>query len=434
MKYFPDWIRFNSERCVHLPASKSIGARYLVASFFAGTLPMCREFNDCDDLIAIQTALNIVFLNENEEDTEIPRVDVSASGTAFRFMAAVIASTPGADFLLTGTPRLESRPMGPLLDVLRAAGAFIGPLGEDGKGPFHIKGSVLKGGEFEIRGDISSQFISALMLAAPTWENGMQLKFTTPLVSRPYVEMTAKIMGKFGISVDLNDSGVSVPHAAYVSPQEFEVEADWTAASYFYASCCAHNHSVSIAGLKPAEESLQGDAALAEFFDRITIGSRFEEEGVIVIRNDDANDFVEIDLTHNPDLMPALAIACLLQATRFKFTGVRNLRIKECDRLLAMKTEIEKFGFPIVVGDDTFEWQGGCWPMPDPVTDTYDDHRIAMAFAAWAMGGWNVRIAHPEVVNKSFPTFWDQLANIGLSCHMEGENMHVEKIRDTLTF
>ncbi len=427
MKCFPDWIRFDAENCVHLPASKSIGARYLVASYFAGSLPMCREFNDCDDLKVIQKALNLLSLNEDEDETEILRVDVNASGTAFRFMAAVIASTPGADYMLTGTPRLVSRPMGPLLDVLRAAGASVEGVGEEGKGPFHIKGAQLAGGEFEIRGDISSQFISALMLAAPTWSNGMSLRFTTSLVSRPYVEMTARIMEKFGVTVNLTEEGVTVPHAQYVAPADFEVEADWTAASYFYASCCANNNSICIAGLKPEGESLQGDSKLAEFFRRITIGSGFKDGGVVVAREDDANDYVEIDLTHNPDLMPALAIACLLQATRFKFTGVKNLRIKECDRLLAMKTEIEKFGFPIVVEEDSIEWRGGCWSMPDPITETYDDHRIAMAFAAWASGGWKVRIAHPEVVNKSFSTFWDQLDAIGLDCKMDGDVMCVSR-------
>ncbi len=126
---------YSSDYCVHLPASKSIGARYLVASFFAGTLPACRKFDDCDDLKVIQKALNIVFLNENEEDTEVGRVDVGASGTAFRFLAAVIASTPGAEFILTGTDRLVSRPMTPLLNVLRAAGAYVENLGGENKGP-----------------------------------------------------------------------------------------------------------------------------------------------------------------------------------------------------------------------------------------------------------------------------------------------------------
>ncbi len=417
---------YSSDYCVHLPASKSIGARYLVASFFAGTLPACRKFDDCDDLKVIQKALNIVFLNENEEDTEVGRVDVGASGTAFRFLAAVIASTPGAEFILTGTDRLVSRPMTPLLNVLRAAGAYVENLGGENKGPYRIKGSKLKGGEFEIRGDISSQFISALMLVAPTWENGMTLRLTTPLVSRPYIEMTAKIMERFGIEVDFREDRVIVTHGDYSAPEHFEVEADWTAASYFFAAKCFSSDWTSIAGLVPPEESLQGDAAVVDFFLRMGVGCRFKkDEGAVVVRVADAYDYVEIDLKDNPDLMPALAIGSLMQGTRFKFTGVRNLRIKESDRLLAMKTEIEKLGYPIVVGEDSIEWRGGAWSMPECVINTYDDHRIAMAFAIMARLNSNIRIANPEVVNKSFPGFWDQLPVIGLECRREGDVMHV---------
>lgn len=419
--------KFNPCYCVHLPASKSIGARFLVASFFTGSLPTCHKFDDCDDLRIIHHALTAVFLNENEQGSEVKRIDVGASGTALRFMAAVIASTPGADFILTGTERLLSRPMLPLLEVLREAGAAIECLGNEKKGPYRIKGKALQGGEFEIRGDISSQFISALMLAAPTWEEGMVLRFTTPLVSRPYIVMTAKIMEYFGIKVDLREDYVTVNHGVYVAPDHFEVEADWTAASYFYAAKCFSESPSSIAGLVAPEKSLQGDAAVAKFFLLPGVGSVFGDGGVSVLRVADACDYVEIDLTHNPDLMPALAIGCLMQGTRFKLTGVRNLRMKECDRLLAMKTEIEKLGYPIVVGDDSIEWRGGAWSMPDCVIETYDDHRIAMAFAVMAVCREEIRIAHPEVVNKSFPGFWDQLSVIGLECRREGDIMHVLK-------
>lgn len=418
-------VSYSPDYCVHLPASKSIGARYLVASFFAGTLPTCREFNDCDDLKVVQKALNAVFLNENEEDTEVARIDVGASGTAFRFMAAVIASTPGGDFILTGTDRLLSRPMTPLLDVIRDAGAFVEALGGENRGPYRIKGGWLKGGEFEIRGDISSQFISALMLAAPTWKNGMKLRFTTPLVSRPYIGMTAKIMEHFGIAVDFRDDYVAVKQGAYVAPDHFEVEADWSAASYFFAAKCFSSDWTSIAGLMPPEKSLQGDSAVVDFFLRAGVGCFFEDGGAVALRVADANDYVEINLTDNPDLMPALAIGCLMQGTRFKFTGVRNLRLKECDRLFAMKTEIEKLGYPIEVGEDSIEWRGGAWTMPDCVINTYDDHRIAMAFAVMARLNKKIKIAHPEVVNKSFPGFWDQLPIIGLECRREGDVMNV---------
>lgn len=214
---------------ITLPASKSIGARFLTASYFAGTLSRCPKFEDCDDLRVIQKALLDLDLYKGAPTDSPKELDVHASGTAFRFMVAATASTPGADFLLTGTPRLCSRPMTPMLEVLSQAGAGITPQGPDGNGPYKIEGRHLKGRKFEIRGDVSSQFISALMLASPTWAGGMELCFTTPLVSRPYAEMTAKVMRDFGVDASLTDNGVTVRQGRYHAPEDFRVEADWSA-------------------------------------------------------------------------------------------------------------------------------------------------------------------------------------------------------------
>lgn len=426
---FDPFFPYNPHSAIHLPVSKSIGARYLVASFFAGTLQDCPEFTDCDDLKVIQKALLSILNKDFLSGAETINIDIHASGTAFRFVTAVAASTPGRAFLVTGTPRLCARPMSPLLDVLRKAGAGIEGLGENGTGPYMVKGANLKGGDFEIRGDVSSQFISALMLASPSWENGMRLRFTTPLVSRPYAEMTAEVMRKFGIEVCLSEDSVEVKQGVYTSPARFKVEADWSAAGFFYEAAAFKLTQVNIAGLVSPEESLQGDAATAKFFEKLGVVSRFEEEGARIMRIEELPDYLEADLTDNPDLAPAFAVACVLNASRFKFTGVRNLRMKECDRLAAIQTEFEKLGYPIKVEDDSIEWEGYASPSPfdKPVIETYDDHRIAMAFAIAALRMPEMRIKCPEVVNKSFEDFWNQLPELGLTCRKEGEIMIVKQ-------
>lgn len=418
---------------IDLPASKSIGARFLAASYFAGTLLQCRQFNDCDDLKVIQKALQDLYISRQNVAAKPTVLDIHASGTAFRFMAAIAASTPSANVILTGTPRLCSRPMTPLLDVLCQAGAHIEALGENGTGPYKINGGVLKGGDFEIRGDVSSQFISALMLAAPTWEGGMRLRFTTPLVSRPYAEMTARVIRDFEIDVELSETGVTVKEGKYVAPANFRVEADWSAAGFIYEAAAFKLSQVWIADLVSPEISMQGDAATAKIYRRLGVKSEFKEDRAEIQRYYDLPDDLELDLTHNPDLVPALILSCAFNTVRFRFTGVRNLRLKESDRLAAMQTELMKFGFPIEVGEDHIEWQGGVWSHNhDFVIETYDDHRIAMAFAISALRKGTVKIANPDVVDKSFANFWEQLPKLGLKCKREGNIMIVKKEDDWL--
>lgn len=422
---------------IHLPASKSIGARYLVASLFAGNLSRSPRFDDCDDLKVIQQALlKILEIQKAEEfsdptlDESPVEIDIHASGTAFRFITAVTASLPGGNYVVTGTPRLCSRPMEPLLKVLREAGAGIESLGENGTGPYRIKGAALKGGNFEIRGDVSSQFISALMLVAPTWVGGMTLRFTTPLVSRPYAEMTARVMRSFGIDVELSDHGVTVKEGLYVAPVDYRVEADWSAAGFFYEAAAFKLSPIFVDRLVSPEKSLQGDAATADLFRKMGVKSEFnEKDGYAQLwRCYDLPDELIIDMTDNPDLVPAFAVSCIFNTIRFRFTGVRNLRVKESDRLAALQTELRKFGYPVETGDDHIEWMGGVYSTDrDFIIETYDDHRIAMAFALVALRSGKIRISNPDVVEKSFADFWQQLPKVGLECHREGNVMTVIK-------
>lgn len=411
-------------RAIKLPASKSIGARFLVASYFAGSLSRTERFEDCDDLKVIQKALRDLDSSASRPVT----LDIHASGTAFRFMAAAAASTPGCDVLLTGTPRLCSRPMTPLLDVLRAAGAEIVAEGENGSGPYRIKGRRLKGGEFGIRGDVSSQFVSALMLAAPSWGGGMTLRFTTPLVSRPYVEMTAAVMRRFGVEVALDEETVTVAPGRYLSPEKFTVEADWSAAGFFYEAASLLKDPVEVSRLESPARSLQGDSATASIFAGLGVASIFHSKGATLENEGSRPGNIEADFSATPDLVPAFAVACCLNGVRFRLTGVHHLRVKESDRLAVMQKELGKLGYLLQTGDDHLAWDGEmCEKESDTVIATYDDHRIAMSFAMAAISLGHIRIADPGVVEKSFAGFWNELPKLGLSVEIENGEATVRR-------
>lgn len=400
-----------------LPPSKSIGARYLVSTYFAGTLPADPVFEENDDLMVLQEALLEVYSDEEPIDYGDSPIDVGASGTALRFVTAVCASSPGADYVITGTPRLMQRPMDPLIDVLKAAGAEIECLGENGAGPYRVKGGKLKGGEFSIRGDISSQFISALMLVAPSWEKGLKLFFTTGLVSRPYIVMTMRLLQQFGVKVNLAEDYVEVAPGSYIEPHGFTVESDWSSASFFYEAAAIGVKKIEIGGLCPPAESLQGDSSIADIFRQLGVVSSFDKEGAILDQEASAAlpETIDIDFIDMPDLVLPVALACLCKEIKFRFKGTGHLRLKESDRVASLLQESLKLGYKLEEGNDYICWDGEKMTAEqDPLIDTFDDHRVAMSFAMVALKTGKIRISHPEVVEKSYIDFWNQLPKIGL--------------------
>ena len=411
-----------------LPPSKSIGARFMVATYFAGTLPADPFFEDNDDLMLLQEALLEVYSDEEPIDFGDSQIDVGASGTALRFVTAVCASSPGADYVVTGTDRLMLRPMLPLITTLREAGAKIEALGKDGHGPYRITGSNLNGGNFSIPGDISSQFISALMLVAPSWNEGMNLKFSTPPVSQPYIEMTARLMEKFGIEVTLSDSNVIVPKGTYKEPEGYQVEADWSSASFFYEACALGATDIKLENLLSPGESLQGDAVASELFRQLGVSSSFNSEGAELNDSEPILEKVVVDFKNCPDLMLPFAVACLCLDVKFRFDNVAHLRFKESDRIESLKIEARKLGFQINEGENHVEWTGEkIEPDKNPVIDPHDDHRVAMSFAMTALKLGEIRIANPRVVEKSFIDFWNQISKLGLSCEEKDDIMIIRK-------
>ena len=399
----------------------------MVASYFGGTLPADPLFVENDDLMVLQEALLEIYSDEEPIDYGDSQIDVGASGTALRFVMAVCASSPGADYVITGTNRLMQRPMGPLINLLKEAGARIECLGDKETGPYRVTGSKLHGGSFSIRGDISSQFISALMLVAPSWDKGMNLAFTTPLVSSPYVEMTARMMQRFGIKIKLSDKSVVVDHGEYKEPDDFKIEADWSSASFFYEACALCREEIVLENLPAPADSLQGDSAATEIFSKIGVVSKFSSEGASIEKSGENPDKIKVNFTDCPDLVLPYAIACLCMGIRFRFEGVAHLRLKESDRVASLQEESLKIGFKIEAGDDYLEWDGTTVEKDkDVVIDPHDDHRVAMAYAMVALKTGKIRISHPEVVEKSFIDFWNQIPKIGLICHQEDDVMTVE--------
>lgn len=413
---------------IQLPPSKSIGARYLTCTYFAGTLPADPIFNSSEDLLLLQQALLEIFSDEEPIDYGDSPLDVGESGTALRFVTAVCASCQGADYVVTGTPRLMHRPMLPLLDLLKEAGAGVSCLGKDQTGPYRVTGAKLKGGSFKIRGDVSSQFISAVMLVAPAWQDGVVLSFSTPLVSRPYVEMTAKIMEIFSIKVNLSEEEVSVSPGRYLEPLHFLVEPDWSAASFFYEASAIGGLEIELEHLVSPSISLQGDAIADELFKKLGVVSSFSNKSCNIKKEGQTDEKVEIDFYACPDLMLPLAVACLCNGVKFRFTGLSTLRLKESDRINSLKLEALKLGYVVETGDDFLQWDGEtCGKELIPEIDPHGDHRVAMAFAMTALKFGEVHICHPEVVAKSFMNFWSTLPALGLSAEEIDGKMIVRK-------
>lgn len=426
---YGDACLFFRPAVVTLPPSKSIGARVLTASCLAGDSGVREDVSwkgRCDDFRVIDDAIHALAENVRSGEGRCAQIDLGASGTALRFMTAAAASTPGAGCELTGSRRLFRRPLLPLVELLRNAGAEI-TLSDTS---VHISGRRLRGGDYGIAGDISSQFISAIMLAAPAWDGRTVLRFTTPLVSRPYVEMTARVMESFGIVPHLAEDEVVIDSGVYRLPERnAEIEGDWSAAAFFYEGVMLGSTPLRLERLLPPEESMQGDSAAAAIFGALGVSSLFTPYGVEICRVGKSAESLEADLSATPDLVPPLVCGCALSGVRFRFTGVRNLRFKESDRLEALRAGLSLFGIEVRVGEDEIEYDGeGSRSLHSPAMaiDSCGDHRIAMSFAMAALRVGKVEIADADAVGKSYPEFWEQLARTGLKCRREGGKMVVE--------
>jgi 3-phosphoshikimate 1-carboxyvinyltransferase len=337
--------------------------------------------------------------------------DVNHAGTAFRFLTALFSITPGTR-VLTGSERLKQRPVRELADVMRSLGAGIRYLGKDGFAPLEITGKPLEGGTIAIRGDISSQFISALLLIGPYLENGLDIRLTTDLVSRPYVEMTIALMKQFGAGVRETAHGFSVQPGKYsFAEEQLTIESDWSSAGYWYA----------VAALFPgsriklkyfSEKSLQADKKLSELFQDLGVRTAFGENELVLTNVPRSAETFAFDFIDCPDVAQTLAVSCAALGIRAQLKGLQTLKVKETDRIEALRCELTKYGIAAEATDSSLGISGTVKASALPVK-TYHDHRMAMSFAPLACVLGSITISDAAVVEKSYPNFWKDLAAAG---------------------
>ncbi|GAA6254186.1 3-phosphoshikimate 1-carboxyvinyltransferase [Bacteroides sp. f07] len=388
---------------IQLPASKSISNRALIINALAESNCTPNNLSDCDD-----TRVMIKALTQDEET-----IDIMAAGTAMRFLTAYLSVTPG-ERIITGTTRMQQRPIQILVNALRELGAEISYTNNEGFPPLHIKGVELKGNEITLKGNVSSQYISALLMIGPALKNGLTLHLSGEIISRPYINLTLQLMQDFGAKAAWTSSdSISVAPQPYTSIP-FTVESDWSAASYWYQiAALSPKTEIELLGL--FRNSYQGDSRGAEVFSRLGITTEFTTKGVKLKKTGKAPERLEEDFIDIPDLAQTFVVTCALMNIPFRFTGLQSLKIKETDRIAALKNELKKLGYVIKEENDSIlMWNGErCEPEETPVIATYEDHRMAMAFAPAIICHPTMQIADPQVVTKSYPGYWKDLKQAG---------------------
>lgn len=390
---------------VQLPASKSISNRALILNALSYSPYDIRNLSDCDD-----TEVMVKALNSDSRD-----FDIKAAGTAMRFLTAFLSKIVG-EWTITGTERMKNRPIKLLVDALNSLGARIEYIEKEGYPPLRIFGSALQGGEISLAGGVSSQYISALLMIAPLMENGLILHLEGNVISRPYINLTLQLMEQFGVKATWNGQTIKILPQEY-KPIRFTVESDWSAASYWYAiMALSKNAEIELLGL--FKNSLQGDAIGAKLFAQLGVGTVFTDRGVMLKYNGNVTKKLIYNFVNEPDLAQTFVVTCVLLNIPFRFTGLQSLKIKETDRIEALKTELRKLGYLLTDSNDSIlEWNGErCKPEADPVIATYEDHRMAMAFAPVSLVlSKGLKVADPEVVTKSYPAYWEDLRKAGFA-------------------
>ena len=459
-----------------LPTSKSLCARALVINHLCQLPVPLVGLSDCDDTQAILQGLQAL---RNSEDNPL-RVDIGAAGTAMRFLTALYAATPQLDVVITGSQRMKERPIGALVTALQAAGADISYVEKEGYPPLRIRGKQLEGGTLALPSNISSQYVSALLMIAPTMRRGLQLELVGKVASAPYIRMTMQVMKAFGVEVKWENNLISVvrgqryartqsSHCGTTKETEqaasYTIERDWTAASYWYEIVALHPDKaarVFLRGLREASE--QGDAVCARWFEALGVTTTFTAEGAILEKSTKSpqvtlecnnctsedtelssqtdDNFCEsnedlpqttshssqadyfyckdatplwLDFAAAPDLAQTFVVTCALLSRPFHFKGLESLRIKETDRIAALIAELQKLGKHIEAireGELRYTAQNDSSPAHPITIATYDDHRMALAFAPAALRFPQLSIEHPEVVAKSYPDYWEHLSEI----------------------
>ena len=396
---------------VDLPASKSISNRALIIHALSGGSTLPENLSDCDDTSVIIEALR----------TMPEEINIKAAGTAMRFMTAYLSVTPGTH-ILTGTERMKHRPIGILVDALRTLGANIEYIGEEGYPPIRITGSTLKGGLLEIHGNVSSQYISALLMIGPMLKDGLTLRLLDHIISRPYIDLTLWMMGEFGAEAEWTSADTITVNPKPYKSRDYFIENDWSGASYWYEILALNDDpesEIRLTGLM--DGSKQGDSITRYIFSLLGVKTKLQSkkagipQTITLKKNGHCVPKLEYDFVNCPDLAQTFVVACAAMNIPFHFTGLSTLKIKETDRIEALKTEMRKLGYVVKdIDGSELLWDGErCEPSLEQGIDTYEDHRMALAFAPYAMKHNGLVINNPQVVTKSYPHYWDHLRQAG---------------------
>lgn len=362
--------------------------------------------SNSDDSVLMQKAL---------QSSNAPVIDIHHAGTAMRFLTAYLSIQEGREVILTGSSRMKERPIGILVDALRQLGADIQYVENEGFPPLSIKGKKINKTKVSLKANVSSQYISALLLIASKLENGLELTLDGKITSVPYIEMTLGLLREIGVETTFEANVITVkPIAIKPESKTLVVESDWSSASYYFSIAALSDIGTEVRLSSYKENSLQGDSVLSELYKEFGVETSFENNSVILkkVEKADSNKTIEFDLRNAPDIAQTISVTAFGLGLECKLTGLHTLKIKETDRLVALKTELEKFDAEVSITDESLHLKSSDSIMSDVSVDTYNDHRMAMAFAPLGLKT-TLLIKDAEVVSKSYPQFWEDLKNIG---------------------
>lgn len=385
---------------IKISGSKSESNRLLILQQWYPNLTL-ENLSDSDDTIHLGEALKFT------KDI----VDIGHAGTAMRFLTAYFSVLQGRVVTLTGSERMQNRPIKILVDALRELGADISYIDKEGYPPLRIKGKMITKDKVKINGDVSSQYISALVLIAPSLENGLEIELLIKITSRPYLEMTLNLLNQLEISTSWKDNVINISSNSSIASKTIVVESDWSSASYFYSLIALSEVGTSISLSSYNKESLQGDSCLVEIYKDFGVETTFQDNSIIlaksavILSNKKDSTPVNLDLKNAPDLAQTIAVTCFGLGLACNLTGLHTLKIKETDRLVALQNELKKLSAEIEITNESLHLNASLQIDKNCTIKTYDDHRMAMAFAPLALKV-PITIENADVVTKSYVNFW----------------------------
>lgn len=394
--------KIDSYQTVVISGSKSESNRLLILKSQYPNLSI-KNLSNSDDTVVLEKALS----------SQEAVIDIHHAGTAMRFLTAYLACSPGREVVLTGSERMQQRPIGVLVDALRSLGADISYVKNEGYPPLKIVGKTIEISKVYLNAGISSQFISSLMLVAPTLENGLEIILEGEITSRPYLEMTISLLQKIGVITQFKGHKINIDSKPTIdNPIQLIVESDWSSASYFYSIIALSPPQTSIHLKYYQSDSLQGDSVLSNYYQHFGVNTSFEDNGITITNTKNPSGHINFNLINCPDIAQTIAVTAFGLGLPCDLYGLHTLKIKETDRLLALKIELEKLGAQLEITENSLHLKASTHINPEVIVETYNDHRMAMAFAPLALIV-PVKINDAMVVTKSFTTFWMDLKSIG---------------------